>query len=120
MRPEGVRRPFAPPFVDGAEPLLRGGNTIMSLSDRDARLTREELAWELAEIFAELPVERINEMLSKNIPYETLDFIARYAEDFADVHGVEGSARRNLPNLFLLGYLMRIVEDRLIDDDSAA
>jgi hypothetical protein len=92
----------------------------MSVSDGDARLTREELAWELAEIFSELPVERINEMLSKNIPFETLDFIASYAEDFADVHNVQGSARKNLPNLFLLGYLMRIVEDRLIEDDGAA
>ena len=35
-------------------------------------LTREELGWELAEIFDELDVSQINEVLAKNVPLETV------------------------------------------------
>lgn len=88
---------------------LTGGNGI----------TREELAWELVEIFDDLSVEHVNEMLAKNVPLETLRFISAYADDFAEVHGIEGRGRRLLPNLLVLGYLMRVVEDRLFDDEEA-
>ena len=71
----------------------------------------------LAEIFDELPVERINEMLAKNVPYETLEFIRAYSEDFADATGVETPARAQLPNLLLLGYLLRVVEERVLGED---
>ena len=83
----------------------------------DAGLDREQLAWELAEIFDELPVESINELLAKNVPLETLRFVSAYAGDFAEVHGINGQAGESLPNLLLLGYLLRVVEERLLDDD---
>ena len=35
-------------------------------------MTHEEIANEFAEIFADLPDEQINEMLVKNIPFETM------------------------------------------------
>ena len=89
----------------------------MSTSGDEHELTRSELAWELAEIFDELSVEKVNEMLAKNVPLESLRFFAAFGEDFADVHSLEGGARRGVPNLLLLGYLLRVVEERLIDND---
>jgi len=81
------------------------------------RLTREELAWELVEVFEELSTERINELLAKNVPFETLRFLSVYADDFGAANAIEGVARKRLPNLLVLGYLLRVLEDRLIDDD---
>ena len=88
----------------------------MSSFERDPSLSREELAWELAEVFEALKTEEINEVLAKNVPFETLRFFASYAEDFGKSLGVEGDAARRLPNLLLLGYLLRLLEERLIGD----
>jgi hypothetical protein len=79
-------------------------------------LTREELAWELVEVFDELEVSQINEVLAKNVPLETLKFFAAYAQDFGESQGIEGNTRKRLANLLLLGYLLRVVEDRLTSD----
>ena len=76
-------------------------------------MTRTELAWELAELFAGLDVAEINEALAKNVPTETLEFICSYCESFGASEGVEGGLLKRLPNLMLLGYLLRIVEERL-------
>ncbi len=92
----------------------------MSSSETGTRLTRQELAWELVEVFDELSVDRVNELLSKNVPLETLELIAAYAGDFADVHKIEGPVRRKIPNLLLLGYLLHVVEERLIVDDDCS
>ncbi len=92
----------------------------MSSSDTGPRLTRQELAWELVEVFDELSVDRVNELLAKNVPLETLEFIAAYADDFSEVHQIEVPARRQIPNLLLLGYLLRVVEERLIGDDDSS
>jgi len=43
-------------------------------------MTFEEMAWEFAEVFDELDIAQINEMLAKNIPLETLDFFAKLLE----------------------------------------
>ena len=40
-------------------------------------MTPEDIALEFAEIFDELPSEQINEMLAKNIPFETIEFFSR-------------------------------------------
>ena len=77
-------------------------------------MTPEEIAFEFAEIFDELPPEQINEMLAKNIPFETIKFFAEYAEGFADGADLQGEARQRLPNLMLFGYLVRLLEDRLL------
>ena len=95
---------------------LRKGGTEMGI-DIGGRLTREELAWELVEVFEELPTERINELLAKNVPFETLRFLSVYADDFGAANSIEGVARKRLPNLLVLGYLLRVLEERLIDDD---
>jgi hypothetical protein len=94
----------------------RGRRYHMAI-DMGGRLTREELAWELVEVFEELPPERINELLAKNVPFETLRFLSVYADDFGAANGIAGLARKRLPNLLVLGYLLRVLEDRLISDD---
>jgi hypothetical protein len=81
-------------------------------------MTFEEMAWEFAEVFDELDVEQINEMLAKNVPYETIKFFSQYAEAFADGAGIKGDTRGRLPNLLLFGYLIRVLEERLLPEPS--
>jgi hypothetical protein len=76
-------------------------------------MTFEEMAWEFAEVFDELGIEQINEMLAKNIPLETLDFFAQYADQFSNTAEIDDETRQRLPNLMLIGYLLRVLEDRL-------
>jgi hypothetical protein len=78
-------------------------------------MTHAELAWEFAELFDELSVEHVNEVLAKNVPLETLEFFTSYAESFARSEQVEGPLAKRLPNLLLVGYLLRVLEDRLLD-----
>lgn len=79
-------------------------------------MTHDEIASEFAEIFDDLPAEQVNEMLVKNIPYETIEFFSQYAEAFADGAGIKGESRGRLPNLLLFGYLIRVLEDRLLPE----
>ena len=76
-------------------------------------MTFEEMAWEFVEVFETLDNEQINEMLVKNVPLQTIEFVAKYAGDFAQANAVEGRAGDRLPNLMLIGYLLRILEERL-------
>ena len=81
-------------------------------------MTHTELAWEFAELFAELDVDNTNEMLRNNVPLETLEFFTSYAASFATGEGVNEKVAGRLPNLLLLGYLLRVLEERLLDDKS--
>jgi hypothetical protein len=83
-------------------------------------MNHSELAWEFADLFAELDVEQINELLAKNVPMGTLDFFRKYGDDFGRAAGVEGEALLRLPNLLLMGYLIRVLEERLIDGEGGA
>ncbi len=80
-------------------------------------MTFEELAWEFVEVFEELDVDDINTMLAKNVPLETLDFFNRYGQDFAQQEGIEGDSARRMPNLMLIGYILRVLEERLMPGD---
>jgi hypothetical protein len=80
-------------------------------------MTFEEMAWEFVEVFDELEVEQINEMLAKNVPLQTLEFFASYGRSFGENVGVAGNALESLPNLMLIGYLLRVLEDRLINNE---
>ncbi len=86
--------------------------------DTSDELTREELAWNLAELFHDLDVEQINEVLAKNVPLETLEFFTAYAEDFSNANGIEGATQQRMPNLLVLGYLLRILEERLLPGEA--
>jgi hypothetical protein len=79
-------------------------------------MTRTELAWELAELFAGLDSEQINEALAKNVPMETLRFIGSYCESFGENLDLGGDELKRLPNLMLLGYLLRLLEERLLPE----
>lgn len=89
----------------------------MASFDAPDQLTREELAWELVELFEELKIEDINEVLAKNVPLDTLEFFNAYGDDFGSALGIDGNARKRLPNLMLLGYLLRLLEDRLLPEE---
>ncbi len=77
-------------------------------------MTFEELAWEFVEIFDDLEVETINEILVKNVPLRTLEFFTTYAEDFAKQDGLSDQTQRRLPKLMLIGYLLHLLEERLL------
>jgi hypothetical protein len=89
----------------------------MASFDATDQHTREELAWELVELFEELKIEDINEVLAKNVPLDALEFFNTYADDFGAALDINGNARKRLPNLMLLGYLLRLLEDRLLPAD---
>ena len=78
----------------------------------------EEMAWEFVDVFDELSIDQINEMLAKNVPLENLEFFGRYAEQFGQADGLEGDSLRRLPNLMLIGYLLRVLEERLLEEPS--
>ena len=80
-------------------------------------MTVQEIAWEFAGVFDELDPDQINEMLAKNVPIETLGFFRDYAESFAQAEAIEGASGKRLPNLMLIGYLLRVLEERLLPAD---
>lgn len=85
----------------------------MSFDVPGDRLTRNELAWELAEIFDELHVDKLNEMIAMNVPLDALEFFSAYASEFAEEDVLAPNTRNRLPNLMLLGYLLRLLEERI-------
>lgn len=80
-------------------------------------MTFEEMAWEFVEVFDELDVPQINEMLARNVPLRTLEFFAEYAEAFGESAKIAEETKPSLPNLMLIGYLLRVLEERLLDED---
>ena len=84
--------------------------------EESGELTREELAWELVEVLDELTAEELAELVSKNVPREAHEFFDHYAREFCEGLPIEKSVRGRLPNLMLLGYLLRVLEERLIVD----
>ena len=80
-------------------------------------MTVEEIAWEFAGVFDELDPSEINEMLAKNVPLETLAFFTEYAEHFGGIEKIEGESQKRLPNLMVIGYLLRVLEERLLESE---
>jgi hypothetical protein len=76
-------------------------------------MTFEEMAWDFVEVFDDLQIEQINEVLAKNVPFDTLEFFNQYSVDFAKLIDVDDEAGKRLPNLMLIGYLLRVLEERL-------
>ncbi len=81
-------------------------------------MTFEEMAWDFVEVFGELKTEEINEVLAKNVPFETLEFFNQYATDFGQSCKIDPEACKSLPNLMLVGYLLHVLEERLLPDES--
>ena len=75
-------------------------------------MTSRELAEEFTDLWDELGVSHINEMLAKNVSVELLEFFIEYAEQLAsELDGEELKSR--LPNLLVIGYLIRLLEERV-------
>jgi hypothetical protein len=78
----------------------------------------EEMAWEFVGVFDDLTADQINEMLAKNVPFENLKFFSRYASEFGAKTGMQTADIGRLPNLMLIGYLIRVLEERLVIEKS--
>ena len=87
--------------------VIDGNDTVMSFN---------EMAWDFVEVFDDLEVRQINEILIKNVPIERLEFFNQYAAEFGDAAGIGDVARMRLANLMLIGYLLRVLEERLLPD----
>ncbi|MGY8803384.1 MAG: hypothetical protein ACKVK6_04020 [bacterium] len=81
-------------------------------------MTFEEIASDFVEVFDDLKIDQINEVLIKNVPFERLEFFNEYANEFGEAADIGDSARKRLPNLMLIGYLLRVLEDRMLPDPS--
>ena len=80
----------------------------------DPELTREELTWELVEVLDELTTEELGELVAKNVPNDAHEFFKHYAREFCEGLPIDKSLTARLPNLMLLGYLLRVLEERLL------
>jgi hypothetical protein len=80
-------------------------------------MTSRELAEEFTEIWDELGTGDINEMLAKNVGFDLLEFFVAYARQFAQDEGGRDlepeELRGRLPNLLVIGYLIRLLEERV-------
>ena len=80
-------------------------------------MSSRQIAREFTELWDDLSVAEINEMLAKNVSMDLLEFFAAYAEEFASDCLPEDESfdelRRRLPNMLVIGYLIRLVEERL-------
>lgn len=80
-------------------------------------MTSRELAQEFTELWDDLDVGEINEMLAKNVGLDLLEFFAAYADEFAARCTPPGPSfdelRRRLPNLLVIGYIIRLLEERV-------
>jgi len=81
-------------------------------------MTFEEIASDFVEVFDDLKIDQINEVLVKNVPFERLEFFNEYANEFGEAADIGDSARKRLPNLMLIGYLLRVLEERVLPDPS--
>jgi len=79
-------------------------------------MTGRELAVEFTDLWEDLDPNEINSMLARNVSYELLEFFSSYAEEFADSLPKDISSdelRQQLPNLLIIGYIIRVLEERL-------
>jgi hypothetical protein len=80
-------------------------------------MTSRELAEEFTDLWDELGTGDINEMLAKNVGVELLEFFVAYARQFSQGEGggdlEPEELRSRLPNLLVIGYLIRLLEERV-------
>ncbi len=80
-------------------------------------MTSRELAIEFTDIWKDLDTKQINTMLAQNVSLDLLEFFSAYAQEFAgewlDENEKEDELSRRLPNLLIIGYLIRLLEERV-------
>ena len=87
------------------------------MSQSDHPLTARELAIEFTDLWKTLEVSQINTMLARNVNYDLLEFFASYSSELIDEFS-RGKLdpellRSQLPNLMIIGYIIRILEERV-------
>jgi hypothetical protein len=80
-------------------------------------MTGREIAIEFTELWDSFEVDQINTMLAKNVSVELLEFFSTYAEqalgDLLPDDATGDELARRLPNLMIIGYIIRVLEERL-------
>ncbi len=80
-------------------------------------MTSLELAQEFTQIWDALETDEINAVLAKNVSLELLEFFVTYAERFAAESLPDDNElkdlQQKLPNLLVIGYLIRFLEERV-------
>jgi len=80
-------------------------------------MTGLELAIEFTDLWKDLETSEINKMLAQNVSYELLEFFSKYASEVADELLPQAAnseeLKRQLPNLLIIGYIIRILEERV-------
>ena len=79
-------------------------------------MTGLELAIEFTDLWEDLGPDEINRMLAQNVSYDLLEFFSSYAEEFVEMLPKDmdrEELRRQLPNLLIIGYIIRVLEERL-------
>jgi hypothetical protein len=86
-------------------------------ADGCVQMTGREIALEFTELFDDLDSADINTMLAKNVSMDMLEFFASYGDQFAEECSRKGleldDVRGRLPNLLIIGYIIRVLEERL-------
>lgn len=80
-------------------------------------MTGLELALEFTDLWKDLAPSDINTMLAKNVSYELLEFFSSYTKEFIEDSLGESvlaeELEEKLPNLLIIGYIIRILEERV-------
>ena len=86
-------------------------------------MTGRDIAIEFTEMWDKFEISEINTMLARNVNVELLEFFSSYVEKtYADVLPDTEEGRellRRLPNLMIIGYIIRVLEERLDTDASS-
>ncbi len=79
-------------------------------------MTSLELAVEFTDLWKDLDTSQINTMLAQNVSFELLEFFSDYAQNFSEdltEPDRKQELDQRLPNLLIIGYLIRILDERL-------
>jgi len=75
-----------------------------------------EIATEFVDLWDDLDIGEINTLLAQNVSLDLLEFFSAYAERFAEGLPEDASVeqlRGQLPNLLIVGYIIRVLEERM-------
>jgi len=79
-------------------------------------MTGLELAQEFTDLWNDMNAKEINTMLARNVNFDLLEFFSAYADDFVEALPPEMEAellKEKVPNLLIIGYIIRVLEERL-------
>ena len=79
-------------------------------------MTGLELAVEFTDLWEDMNPKEINTMLAQNVSMDLLEFFSTYADEFSNALPKDvdpEQLRSQLPNLLIIGYIIRVLEERL-------